>query len=196
MLRRTFRLLRQSFTIESDPEATPPLGRGLVNYDAQGDALFDSPVAKGGTYPADVDLSDAANDEGLPDALDLSMLSMGGDAGTLLAQLERMADDFEKQSGEPETEIRSKIAMLRSVLDARPAEVDRSRLKMDAAVRSIEAQEHAPAAADALVERAAESLCAGNLASMEANMEAMSSMLREDPDTAAMVAAMLSTTSK
>ena len=44
--------------------------------------------------------------------------------GTAAApHVEAMADEFEQQSGQPETEIRGKIAMLRSVLGARPAAV-------------------------------------------------------------------------
>ena len=70
--------------------------------------------------------------------LDLTALGPGGDPSALIAQLEAMADEFERQSGQPEMEIRSQITMLRSVLAARPAAVARTRGQMDAALRVLE----------------------------------------------------------
>ena len=83
------------------------------------------------------------------------------------------------------------LTMLRSVLAARPAAVARTRGQMDAALHAIEAQEHPLPAANALAERAVQSLCADNLASIEVTMDAVGSALRDDPATAAIVAQML-----
>ena len=58
---------------------------------------------------------------------DLTGLLGGGGAessSALIAYLEQMASGLEAQSGEEEREIRGKIAMLRSVLEARSGAVD------------------------------------------------------------------------
>ena len=191
--------------IESDPEATPPAGRTLCHYGGD-DPLFSSPspVVANATAPmgtaetitADDDDNDDDDDGdgdlgGILGGLDLTALGPGGDPSALIAQLEAMADEFERQSGQPEMEIRSQITMLRSVLAARPAAVARTRGQMDAALHAIEAQEHPLPAANALAERAVQSLCADNLASIEVTMDAVGSALRDDPATAAIVAQML-----
>jgi hypothetical protein len=196
--------------IESDPEATPPAGRTLCHYGGD-DPLFSSPspVVANATAPmgtaetitADDDDNDDDDDGdgdlgGILGGLDLTALGPGGDPSALIAQLEAMADEFERQSGQPEMEIRSQITMLRSVLAARPAAVARTRGQMDAALHAIEAQEHPLPAANALAERAVQSLCADNLASIEVTMDAVGSALRDDPATAAIVAQMLVPTSR
>ena len=191
--------------IESDPEATPPAGRTLCHYGGD-DPLFSSPspVVANATAPmgtaetitADDDDNDDDDDGdgdlgGILGGLDLTALGPGGDPSALIAQLEAMADEFERQSGQPETEIRSQITMLRGVLAARPVAVARTRGQMDAALHAIEAQEHPLPAANALAERAVQSLCADNLAAIEATMDAVGSALRDDPAAAAIVAQML-----
>ena len=195
--------------IESDPEATPPAGRTLCHYGGD-DPLFSSPspvvanatAPMGTAEPVTADDDDEEEDDGDGDlggilgGLDLTALGPGGDPSALIAQLEAMADEFERQSGQPETEIRSQITMLRSVLAARPVAVARTRGQMDAALHAIEAQEHPLPAANALAERAVQSLCADNLASIEVTMDAVGSALRDDPATAAIVAQMLVPTSR
>jgi len=183
----------------SDMDETPP-GRSAVQYGSGQDALFDSPVVSN----AILDAMDENGPEGDDDpsssvanlfgSIDASMLGPGGDPSALLAQLEAVANEFERQSGEPETEIRGQIALLRSVLDARPAAIAQSRSRMGAALQAIDAQQHDPAAAEALAERAAQTLCADRLASIEANMDAVGSTLRDDPATASVVAQMLTAT--
>jgi hypothetical protein len=64
-------------------------------------------------------------------------------------------------------------------------------LGIEAALHAIEAQEHPLPAANALAERAVQSLCADNLAAIEATMDAVGSALRDDPAAAAIVAQML-----
>ena len=100
---------------EIEPDDSPD-GRTAVQYGG-GDGLFspDAPSA-GGLDAIGAGLMGVLGD---PSALD------GGAAGAsaLIANLEAMAADFERQSGEPETEIRAQIAQLRTVLAARPAAV-------------------------------------------------------------------------
>ena len=191
--------------IESDADATPPAGRAAVHYGGD-DSLFDSPspIVANATVPAEGAAAMEQDEEagidggmaGLFGALDETALGPGGDATALLAQLEAMAAEFERQSGEPETHIRGQIAVLRSVLDARPAAVAQSRQRMNAALQTIEMQRHTQpaAAAEALADRAAHSVCADSLASIEANMDAVGSALRDDPAAAAVVAQVLSGT--
>ena len=190
--------------IESDPEATPAAGRTLCHYGGD-DPLFSSPspvvanatAPMGTAEPITADDDEEEEDDGDGDlggilgGFDITALGPGGDPSALLAQLEAMADEFERQSGQPETEIRSQITMLRGVLAARPVAVARTRGQMDAALHAIEAQEHPLPAANALAERAVQSLCADNLAAIEATMDAVGSALRDDPAAAAIVAQML-----
>jgi hypothetical protein len=117
----------------------------------------------------------------------------------LLAVLQRAGKleakvDFNASEGKSDPDAlpgRSLGTMLRGVLAARPVAVARTRGQMDAALHAIEAQEHPLPAANALAERAVQSLCADNLAAIEATMDAVGSALRDDPAAAAIVAQML-----
>lgn len=190
--------------IDSDPDATPPPGRAAPVRYSDGDALFadtppSHPAAQSETAEAeemdDDEESAASSSEGL--GLDanamLSVLGPGGDASALIAQLEAMAEAFERQSGEPETEIRGKIALLKSVIDARPAAVAQSRARMDAVLRAADSEESDPTPAAAYREEAAiQSICQSSLQNIESEMDAVSSMLQEDPAAAAVVANLVS----
>ena len=88
---------------DDDPDETPP-GRAPVSYTTAGDGLF-SPLT-----PAAGDVEpDAAALSGLMGMLHGSLGDpsggIGGGTAALIAQLESMADEFERQSGEEETEI-------------------------------------------------------------------------------------------
>jgi hypothetical protein len=169
--------------LESDPEATPPAGRRAVHYGSPGeDALFEDDAAAADEDP-----------EAASSVLDLmGALGPGGDAGALISQLESMADDFERQSGQPEIEIRSKIAMLRSVIDSRPAAVAQSRDRMHAALQAVDTDAGLPPAAILRSEETAlQSLCTDSMRSIEADMNAVGSMLRDDTETAAVVASLV-----
>lgn len=169
--------------IDSEPDSTPP-GRTAVQY-GDDDALFDDANDGEGSSSSGLDMG----------SLDMTALGPGGDPTALIAQLEAIAASIEEQSGEPETEIRSKIALLRSVLDSRPAAVAQSRARMDAALRSVESGGHATpdaAAAAALNEQAAlQSVCAAQMRGIEANLDSVAQTLQDDPAAAAMVASVL-----
>ena len=115
----------------------------------------------------------------------VTALGAGGDPSALIAQLEAMAADFERQTGEPETEIRSKIALLKSVLAARPTVVAQSRSRMDAVLRAAEAGGSTASEAVAFSEQVA------LLRGMEANMDSVAQTLQGDPEAAAIVANVL-----
>ena len=173
---------------EEDPDATPP-GRAAVSYSTAGDSLF-SPEPQ----------QEAAGDDLLAGGL-MGLLSDPSGAlgsGGLIAQLEAMAEEFERQTGEPETEIRGKIAMLRSVLDARPAMVADSRARMDAAVASLDAeQQHqspqaiAAAAMGGAGDAALHSVCASTVDSIEGGLSGVERTLQADPEAAALVSSLL-----
>ena len=117
--------------IESDPDATPPPGRAPVSY-GDDDALFAATPPGGSDVLEDAQMAADANQEeedeeedadgdageGIDIGSMMAALGPGGDAGALIGQLEAMAQAFEAASGEPETEIRGKIAMLKGVIDA------------------------------------------------------------------------------
>lgn len=180
--------------IDPDPDETPT--REPVQYDTR-DALFaDTPESsaaaadEGEEAPGGLGQVDLG---GMMAALGASALADGGDSRALLTQLEAMADAFEQQSGEPETEIRGKIALLQSVLDARPAAIAQSRARMDAVLRATDSQTAADDAAAAYREESAlQSVCASSLQSIESEMDTVSSMLEGDPETAAVVAQLMS----
>ena len=91
--------------------------REAVVYDD--DALFDD----------DDPLPPQGETAALAEPADLTgLLGDGGaeSSSALIAYLEQMAAGLEAQSGEAEREIRGKIAMLRSVLEARSGVVDQS----------------------------------------------------------------------
>ena len=75
--------------------------------------------------------------------------------------------------------------MLRGVVEARPAAVAAQRARLSAAVGALDGAV-APAAA-ASRERVLEAVCAPTVASAEASLSAVDSMLRDDPDAAAML---------
>jgi hypothetical protein len=165
--------------IDSDPDATPPPGRTTVHYG--NDALFDDSPAAG---------SNSDNDGGA-NIMDLmGALGPDGNTGALIAQLEAMADEFERQSGEPETEIRGKIAMLKGILDSHPTAVAQSRARMVSALDAVVTDETTPAAAAAYRNEAAvQSACTNScMQTIETEMETVGSMLRDDPAAAAVVA--------
>ena len=105
----------------------------------------------------------------------------GGSTQALISHLEQMADDLEAQSGEEETEIRGKIALLRSVLEMQSAAV-RKQLgqiaALDGQVSSGGAEsEQAVQALGGLQAMASESA-----QRIEQGMGAVETMLREDDD--------------
>ena len=123
----------------------------------------------------------------------MGALGPGGDATALIAHLEAMASEFESQSGEPETEIRTKIAMLRSIIDSRPMAVAQSRARMESALQMAGSNSLAVGSETAQPEEDALPACTSScLESIESNLEAVGSMLREDPAAAAMVANLVS----
>ena len=185
---------------DSDPDETPE-GRRAVQY-GRGDELFASPsprpaptsasVGDGDIEPADSSFDSGGMNDGLLGLLG-GVLGGGGDGGpgpgAMIAQLEAMADDFERQSGEPEVEIRAKIAMLRSVLEARPGAVASQRSRMESAMAALDADDGAEQLAiTASGETAALQSSLGVAASIEADLGRVDTMLRADPETAAMVA--------
>jgi hypothetical protein len=174
--------------IPESPDESPPAGRAAVSYGTS-DPLF-SPTAAAGSS----DLLGA----GLLDALS----SSGADGGAaMIAQLEVMAADFERQSGVPETEIRAKIAALKSVFAARPGAVAAQRAQMDAAMGALDAEEavqpqEQPSAASAATVARAEAAALRSLSavsdSIEADLGRVDSMLRSDPEAAAIVGSLMS----
>lgn len=182
---------------DEDPDATPP-GRAAVSYATAGDSLFSPPAPQ-----ADADAA------GGGDLLADGLMGLLGDpsgalgSGGLVAQLEAMAEDFERQTGEPETEIRAKIAMLRGVLDARPGVVAQSRSRMDAAVAVLDAeQQHespqaaAAAAASGAGDAALHSVCSSTVDSIEGELGRVEATLNADPEAAALVSTLLGAGSK
>lgn len=112
-------------------------------------------------------------------------------------RVQAMAAQMEEASGEDESDIRSRIAMLRSVLEARPAQIAQGRERLGAAMRALDADEqrHAsnPAALAAGEAAAASSVCAGSLQSIESDLGSVDSMLRESPEAAVMLGSLLQT---
>ena len=105
-----------------------------------------------------------------------------------------MAAQMEAASGEEETEIRAKIAMLRSVLEARPEQIAQGRARLGAAMSALDNEERLaanPAALAASEASAVHSVCAGSMQSIEADLGRVDSILRDDPDTARMVGSLL-----
>jgi len=102
-------------------------------------------------------------------------VALTGDPGALIAYLEQMADTFEAQSGEEETEIRAKIATLRSVLEARSSVVRRQLQRLETST-------------GAAGEIAADSIVAESLEQIETNLGRVDNLLQDDPDAVAMLA--------
>ena len=189
---------------DSDPDDTPPHGRAAVHYGNQGDALFSSPEPSPAAPPAvplgapsGVGISSNGGD-GLENALAGLLGGVLGDDSSgaggpaaLIAQLEAMADDFERQSGEPELEIRGKIAMLRSVLDARPQAVAAQRDRMEAAMATLDADDQAQVAASR-GEAAALQASLDVTQNIEAGLGRVDSVLRSDPEAAAFLSGIVS----
>lgn len=92
-----------------------------------------------------------------PDGL-TGLLGDGGaeSSSALIAYLEQMASGLEAQSGEEEREIRGKIAMLRSVLEARSGAVDQGLARLgggqDGLQELTSGIEHGMGAVDALLQ--------------------------------------------
>jgi len=174
-----------------DPDDTPPGRQGLVSYSHDGDSLF-SPAEPSGPAGGAHEMSES---DGMLNLLG-DLLGGGGGGGgndgtgALIAQLEAMADEFEQQSGEPEVEIRAKIATLRSVLDARDAAVSTGRSRMEAAFAALDADDGASAAAAG--EAAALRTSLGVAANIEASLGQVDASLAADPDTAAFVGGIMS----
>ena len=203
----------------ADDDDDSPAGRQAVQYGGGGDdGLFSPdaamPTAAAAAPPAQEEEVDASADgaDGGLDAMSAALLgvlgdpsgALGGDGGSanaLLAQLEAMADEFEQQSGQPETEIRGKIAMLRSVLGARPAAVASQRARMESALSALGGADdaddnHQPAGQAAAAamrgEGALHSGAAAGADNLEAELGRVDTMLRADPDAAAMVGSIMS----
>ena len=195
---------------DDDPDATPP-GRQAVSYGG-GDGLFspEEPQAQQQRQQQQQreEAAAAEPDGGGLDALTAGLLGVlgdptsalgGGNSAALLAQLEAMADAFEQESGEVETDIRGKIAMLRGVLDARPSVIASQRARMQSAVDALDtdyadgAQPQPSAAAAAMRgEAALHSVAAAAADSLEVDLGRVDSMLRADPAAAAMVGSIMS----
>ena len=182
---------------EEDPDETPP-GRAAVSYSVAGDSLFSPPA------PVNAAVNAAAvndGEDGRIDDLNAGLMSILGDptqalgagGGALIAQLEQMAQSLEAQSGTPETEIRSKIALLRSVLDARPGLVANSRARVDAAVAALDSEQSADpeATAGAADMAALHSVCATTVDSIEGELVRVEATLESDPAAAALVSSLL-----
>ena len=177
---------------EEDPDETPP-GRAAVSYSVAGDSLFSPPA------PVNAAVNDG--EDGRIDDLNAGLMSILGDptqalgagGGALIAQLEQMAQSLEAQSGTPETEIRSKIALLRSVLDARPGLVANSRARVDAAVAALDSEQSADpeATAGAADMAALHSVCATTVDSIEGELGRVEATLESDPAAAALVSSLL-----
>ena len=162
--------------IEPEDPETPPSGRTPVTYEDSG--LF-SP------------------------GLDVAPSS----SEALLSHLETLASQLEAQSGEHEIGIREKINTLRTVLKDQPAFIEQQRRRLDEqaggskAVSAAAAAAGAAAAADAAdvadaadaadsadaAAAAAARVAAESVASIEAGMEEIGSLL-EDKETVAMLA--------
>ena len=201
---------------DTDDDMTPP-GRAAVSYSTAGDSLF-SPATpappssqplppqppKLAQTPCAGAIAEDADDafaEGLLGLLGDPSGALGANSGALLVQLETMAAEFERQSGEPETEIRAKIALLKSVLDARPGVVAQSRARVDAAVAALESEATPALTATAALggsgalgaaEAAVHSVCASTVDSIEGGLGKVEATLQADPATAALVSSMLS----
>ena len=174
---------------DTDDDTTPP-GRAAVSYATAGDGLFSPPAPP---PPLNAGCEGTPTGDPMADGL-MSLLgdpsgALGADSGALIAQLEAMAEEFERQSGEPETEIRGKIALLRSVLASRPGVVAQSRARMDAAVAALDAEpsNQGAAASDA----ALHSVCAATVDSIEGSLGRVEATLQTDPAAAALVSSML-----
>ena len=105
-----------------------------------------------------------------------------------------MAAEMEAASGVEETEIRSKIAMLRSVLDARPTEIAQGRARIGAALQALDNDESCATNAASIAASeaaAAQAACSANLQSIEEDLGRVDSMLRDDPEATAMVGSLL-----
>ena len=100
---------------------------------------------------------------------------------------------MEAQSRTPESEIRSKIALLRSVLDARPGLVANSRARVDAAVAALDSEQSADpeATAGAADMAALHSVCATTVDSIEGELGRVEATLESDPAAAALVSSLL-----
>ena len=186
---------------DEDPDSTPE-GRAAVSYSTAGDSLFSPPSGNGANTAANND-DDAAPDLGvLMGLLGDPSGALGAGAPALIAQLEAMAEEFERQSGEPETEIRGKIAMLRSVLDARPQAVAQSRARMDAAVAALDAEDMAARNEAALgvgrnggggaAAAAMHSVTSSAVSEIEGGLAKVERTLQSDPASAALVSELLS----
>ena len=109
--------------------------------------------------------------------------------------LEAMAQEFEQQSGEPEVEIRAKIATLRGVFEARDAAVAAQRTRMESALAALDASDRGSAQATEQQQIAA--AASGEAAAMRASLDVATSLeaslgrvddtLSTDPDTLSMV---------
>ena len=181
---------------DDDEDATPP-GRSAVSYARTGDGLFSpaTPVAASDAGDGEKNAADAGGLDnltgGLMDLLGDPASALDGGGMAVIAQLEAMADEFERQSGEPEVEIRAKIAMLRSVLDARPGAVAQSRVHMDTAVAALDDGAAEQAAGGAGCEHALNAVCATTVERIEHDLSRVEATLQADPAAAAMVSTLL-----
>ena len=125
------------FDDDDGPAAAPPApAAGAARASNLGDALFDDddddapaaappalPALPAGAASASEDLGSGLEAAGLAQLLGGGGAGGGGSTQMLISHLEQMTDALEAQSGEEETEIRGKIALLRSVLEMQSADV-------------------------------------------------------------------------
>jgi len=140
--------------IEDEEPDEPPEGRAAVGY-GDDTGLFDEDDATGLMIPnpeSPAGCSDPESPSPVASDLlggDLGSL-LGGDPGALIAHLEQMAAALEAESGEEESEIRAKIALLRSVLDDRPSVVQQQLARIATAEDEDEDQATAAVVAESL----------------------------------------------
>ena len=143
--------------------------------------------------PAGAAAADAAGEEHAAGGdLDLTALALGagGETGALISYLESMAANLEAESGEPETEIRGKIALLQRGIEAQPGALAEQRARMASAVRAAEQQQQAddgPGGEDA--ESALHAVVMENVARAEEGVERVEALVREDPQARELLAA-------
>jgi len=166
--------------IEPDDEAG---GREAVVYDADDDPLLAATPGKAVRPPPALDSAhDPALDAANATALDSAPTGPDG----LIAQLVAMADQLERESGQPEHGIRAQIATLRSVMAGQPASVA-AEVERLAAMTDAEALALAETDTSAVVQRIEEDLArvGATLAADAGTAQMLGSLLRANDEVTA-----------